>query len=345
MPYHLQQRRDAPLWREVREMPVPVYSCEKKQRCPQHILQPVLQRAVDGRPCVTSKYHTVLIHFEQQDDHVLATLRDVSTHAETRVRARYLVACDGVTSGVRETLGIPMQGTPKLSYSVGITARIPDFLAYSHYGQAERFIFIGPEGTWGNLTTVDGRDLWRLTLLSAEDKLDLHSLDPVAWVRRALGRKDAPVEITAVLPWRRREQTAAMRRGFGLIEARRECTARAEEAGVHERHDAPEIERAVLERRAGQCDTMPRLELKRGTRDRRRRVLDLLRFIEDHAVDRLAELSQLSDRQLADIGIKRSDIPRVVVGEPIDGYRIRVPGLKGWTPSTASNDWTGSAAA
>ena len=59
----------------------------------------------------------------------------------------------------------------------------------------------------------------------------------------------------------------------------------------------------------------------------------------------LAELSQLTDRQLADIGIKRSDIPRVVVGEPIDGHRIRVPGLKGWTPSTASNDWTGSAAA
>ena len=192
----------------LREMPVPAYSCEKKQRCPQHILQPVLQRAVDGRPCVISKYHTVLIHFEQQDDHVLATLRDVSTHAETRVRARYLVACDGVTSGVRETLGIPMQGTPKLSYSVGITARIPDFLAYSHYGQAERFIFIGPEGTWGNLTTVDGRDLWRLTLLSGEDKLDLQALDPVAWVRRALGREDAPVEITAVLPWRRREQTA-----------------------------------------------------------------------------------------------------------------------------------------
>jgi uncharacterized protein YjiS (DUF1127 family) len=59
----------------------------------------------------------------------------------------------------------------------------------------------------------------------------------------------------------------------------------------------------------------------------------------------LAELSQLSDRQLADIGIKRSDIPRVVVGEPVGGHRISVPGLKGWTPSTASNDWTGSAAA
>ena len=77
----------------------------------------------------------------------------------------------------------------------------------------------------------------------------------------------------------------------------------------------------------------------RGRREAIRALLpDPVRFIEDHAVDRLAELSQLSDRQLADIGIKRSDIPRVVVGEPIDGYRIRVPGLKGWTPSTASNE-------
>ena len=59
----------------------------------------------------------------------------------------------------------------------------------------------------------------------------------------------------------------------------------------------------------------------------------------------LAELSQLSDRQLADIGIKRSDIPRIVVGEPVGRHRISVPGLRGWTPSTASNDWTGSAAA
>ncbi len=59
----------------------------------------------------------------------------------------------------------------------------------------------------------------------------------------------------------------------------------------------------------------------------------------------LAELSHLSDRQLADIGIKRSDIPRVVMGEPVGRHRISVPGLAGWTPSTASNDWRGSAAA
>lgn len=60
----------------------------------------------------------------------------------------------------------------------------------------------------------------------------------------------------------------------------------------------------------------------------------------------LSELSHLSDRQLADIGIKRSDIPRIVLGdEPVGSHRILVPGLAGWTPSNASNDWRGSAAA
>jgi len=86
--------------------------------------------------------------------------------------------------------------------------RVPDFLQHCHYGEAERFIFIGPEGTWGNLTTVNGRELWRLTVLGTEQRLDLKTFDPAAWVRRALGREDARFEITAILPWRRCEQTA-----------------------------------------------------------------------------------------------------------------------------------------
>jgi len=60
----------------------------------------------------------------------------------------------------------------------------------------------------------------------------------------------------------------------------------------------------------------------------------------------LAELSRLSDRQLADIGISRADIPRFVMDDPVvHAQRRAVPGLKGWTPEQASNDWHGSAAA
>ena len=192
----------------LRDMPVPAYSCEKKQRCPQHWLQPILQQSLADYPSVTAKYGWELESFEEFPDHVEARVRDLAADEVVNVRAQYLVACDGIASEVRESMGIAMHGNPKLSYSIGVTARIPDMLEHCHYGPAERFIFLGPEGTWGNLTTVDGRDLWRLTVLGAENKLDLDTFDPVAWIRRGLGRSDAQVEVLHVRPWRRREMIA-----------------------------------------------------------------------------------------------------------------------------------------
>ncbi len=191
----------------LRDMPVPVYAPEKKQRCPQHWLQPILQQSLARYSAIQVKYRHELQGFEQNADYVEARVRDLESGEDLRVRAQYMVACDGVGSVVREALGIGMSGTPKLSYSLGVTVRIPDFMQHCNYGPAERFIFLGPEGTWGNLTTVDGRDQWRLTILGSEEKLDLKNFDVAPWLRRALGR-DAKFEVLAVLPWRRREQIA-----------------------------------------------------------------------------------------------------------------------------------------
>ena len=135
-------------------------------------------------------------------------MRDLDTNEVVSIRAQYMVACDGATSQIRETLGIDMQGKAKLSYSVGIMVEIKDLLKHIDKGQAERYIFVGPEGTWGNWTVVDGKDLWRFTILGSAEKLDLANLDAAAWVRRALGRDDIPFEIHSVLPWRRAELIA-----------------------------------------------------------------------------------------------------------------------------------------
>lgn len=191
----------------LRDMPLPAYSPEKKQRCPQHWLQPILEQAVARQPSVRLQHRWKLESFRDAGGHVEAEVRDIRADRVMRVQAQYLVACDGVMSSVRDALGIGMTGKPRLSYSLGVTVRIPDFLRHCHYGAAERFIFLGPEGTWGNLTTVDGRDLWRLTVLGTEDKLDLDNFDAKLWMRRALGR-DAAFEVVAMLPWRRREQIA-----------------------------------------------------------------------------------------------------------------------------------------
>jgi uncharacterized protein YjiS (DUF1127 family) len=57
----------------------------------------------------------------------------------------------------------------------------------------------------------------------------------------------------------------------------------------------------------------------------------------------LAELSRMSDRELADMGLKRGDIPGFVArGALVDTDMVNVSGLRPWQPATRiSNDWTG----
>lgn len=188
--------------------PTPEWTPERRQRCPQMWLNPLLQHAAQEQPPVSIRLRHALESFEQHPDHVMARVRDLATGEEVPIRAQYMVACDGATSRIREALGIGMQGKARLSYSVGIMVEIKDLLARIGKEEAERYIFVGPEGTWGNWTVVDGKDLWRFTILGSPERLDLTTLDAAAWVRRALGRDDIPFEIHSVLPWRRAELIA-----------------------------------------------------------------------------------------------------------------------------------------
>ncbi len=192
----------------IRDAQTPSWTPERRQRCPQMWLNPLLQQAAQEQNPVTIRLRHKLENFEQHLTHVTARVRDLATNEVVSIRARYMIACDGATSQIRETLGIGMQGKAKLSYSVGIMVEIKDLLKHVDKGQAERYIFVGPEGTWGNWTVVDGRDLWRFTILGSAEKLDLANLDVAAWVRRALGRDDIKFEIHSVLPWRRAELVA-----------------------------------------------------------------------------------------------------------------------------------------
>lgn len=203
---HLLEREEYP---SLSEMDKPTWTPErKKQRCPQNWLNPIMQNAVEEQESVTALFRHKLDSFEQFPTHVIAKVTNLAKGEQVSIKADYLVGCDGIGSAVRNALGVDMQGNSKLSYSVSILVRMPNLLKHIDKGQAERYIFVGPEGTWGNWTVIDTKDLWRLTLLGTMDKLDLDKLDPSAWVKRALGRDDIPFEVLSVLPWRRSELIA-----------------------------------------------------------------------------------------------------------------------------------------
>lgn len=189
-------------------------SPEKKQRCPQLWFDPILARAAERSEHVTLRYRTRLVSFNETQEGVEVVLENLDDGGRETLHASYLAACDGAGSRVRKALDIEMQGDPVLSYSTGIYFTSRDLLKYQHVGIGSRYWMVGTEGVWGNLTVVDAKDVWRLTITGNKEKVEAENFDADAWLRRCLGRDDIEYSITAVLPWRRSRLVAsAFRRG------------------------------------------------------------------------------------------------------------------------------------
>ncbi|KRB96187.1 2-polyprenyl-6-methoxyphenol hydroxylase [Hydrogenophaga sp. Root209] len=191
----------------MRDAPTPPETPEKKQRCPQLWLQPILTDAARAEPKTRLLFRHRFESLQQDDQGVTAVVTDLNTGEPVTIRADYLLGCDGATSSVREQVGIKMEGK-LLSYSVNILLHAPGLVNQHKMGPAERYLFVGPEGTWGNLTVVDGNEIWRLTVLGTEEKMDLKNFDAAAWVRRAIGRDDVAFHVDSTIPWRRSEMLA-----------------------------------------------------------------------------------------------------------------------------------------
>src|SRR5690606_35058948 len=164
---------------------------------PQKMLDPVLQEVAAGYDGVRLMREQRLERFDSDDDGVTAYVRHIPggrrnnftgenvdkvktggmepTEGVTRIRAKYMVACDGVDSGVRNALGIGVEGIPLINYTISMLVYSRDLHRKHPMGAGERYMLIGPEGVWGNLTVVDGRDEWRLSLSGSADKLDLEN--------------------------------------------------------------------------------------------------------------------------------------------------------------------------
>ncbi|RUN76519.1 2-polyprenyl-6-methoxyphenol hydroxylase [Sphingomonas sp. TF3] len=187
--------------------PKPPQSPEKRERCPQDMFDPVMQRFVRQYPHTTLSYGTELTGFVEEDDRVVAILRDVESGDSRTVTCDYLVGTDGGASFVRHQAGIEMSGTPVLTHTVNVIFRTADLPALHDKGRAYRFIFIGPEGTWLTIVAINGADRWRMSIVGTEDKKEFSEDEIRALIIRAVGR-EFDFEIESVMPWVRRELLA-----------------------------------------------------------------------------------------------------------------------------------------
>lgn len=182
-------------------------SPERPQRCNQLFFDPILRDRARQFSHVTVRFGTRFESFVQDADGVTATVIDVTSGAIRTVRAQYLAACCGGRSPIRKALGVELEDQGALGYPVSVFFRAQDLWRFHDKGKTSLNFIVGPEGVWGTLIPLDGRELWRLTLHGSKTYIDPATIDGHHYIRAAVGA-DFPYELIAVGNWTRREMVA-----------------------------------------------------------------------------------------------------------------------------------------
>ncbi len=191
----------------TRDRKLPEGCTEMLRKCPQFVFDPMLAKAVLDTGLVDLRYNARFDDIAQDAEGVTVTYTDRTSGRRVALRAPYAVACDGSASRARESLGIAFDGL-LLSYSVSAMVKVGKLSDHHPLPEGERYMFIGEQGTWANLSSVDGKELWRFTLIGSDHRVDLEKLDMTAEIRRAFGREDIPFEVLRYMPWRRSQGVA-----------------------------------------------------------------------------------------------------------------------------------------
>lgn len=197
------------------EQPELAASPTQRQRIPQHLLDPLMRRAAQRFESVDTRFGCRLATFTDHGSHVDAVLEDVRSGERREVRARYLAACDGAKSAVREQLGITLVGERTISYSCGVYFRSPRLWNEHPHGKAIMNILVDRQGMWANLNMIDGFKTWRLSLVGGDHYVPPEQIDVPTTMRRMMGPGSLPAyEIAGLYPWVRRAVVAeTYRRG------------------------------------------------------------------------------------------------------------------------------------
>ncbi len=182
----------------------------------QDVLEPILhRRAIEFG--ATVRHRTEAIAFEQDDEGVTVTLRDLDAGGERRVRASYVVAADGNRSATRSRLGIAMEGHGELSRSITIYFRADcapllrernQGVIYVHNPKLRGFFRLDrTHGTGFLVINTVGEDVTLPEAISVSEGLTEERAQ--ALLQTAIGTPDVEAEVLHVAHWRAEANVAA----------------------------------------------------------------------------------------------------------------------------------------
>ena len=196
--------------RELARVKVPSYkdrrlafTPEGACHCPQIYFDPILTAHVKTLPRVTLRHGVRMDSFALDDAGVEALVFDAADGATRKIRARYMVGCDGPGGTTRNALGLELGGLGVVAESVNIYFRSKELPDLHDKGWARIYRAVDEAGCWSELIPIDGVELWRLSVFDDFGA----AKEPDAALRRLFGGP-FPYELLDVSPWERRDYTA-----------------------------------------------------------------------------------------------------------------------------------------
>lgn len=189
-------------------------SPEQEVWAPKPCFDPILLQAAAAMPNVDVRFATTVQKIEETEDGVLCTAQDADGN-EKKIRADYVVACDGAASQVREWLGIEMVEPDPIPITVHSAFFKSNETAKNIPSGGVQYMLLGTEegplstpiGA-GLMVAVDGHNLWRLHGLGLDADNEETTLNRLA----ELGIEDA--EIISMSAWTPRQaMTKDFRKG------------------------------------------------------------------------------------------------------------------------------------
>jgi 2-polyprenyl-6-methoxyphenol hydroxylase-like FAD-dependent oxidoreductase len=192
-------------------------TAEPPHRINQIYMEPVLfayASDIDGLKILN---RTAFEDFEQDDNGIVATARDLDTDTTFHIHAGFIIGCDGARSLVRRAIDASLQGTPIIQRVQSTYIRAPKLLGMM--GEpAWMTLSLNPRRC-GTVVAIDGRENWLIhNHLNREDET-FKSVDRDGSIRDILGvGSDFEYEILTREDWVGRRLVAnRFRRGRAFI--------------------------------------------------------------------------------------------------------------------------------
>ncbi|WP_242301076.1 FAD-dependent monooxygenase [Bacillus cereus group sp. BfR-BA-01423] len=200
-----QYGNDEKLLRKVKEI-----SPSKQTACYQITLEEMMLQEARTLGGELSFYHE-LVSYEQNEQGVIATIRNRETEKESVIHCDYVIAADGAKSKIREHLGISTEGRGTIGgyyMNIYFEADLSEFIQ----GDAFGFTMVLHPEVLGALIPVDNERRWIYHVsydpLKGEQPEDFTIERCKQIIQTAIGSTNVESEIVSVLPWEATESTA-----------------------------------------------------------------------------------------------------------------------------------------